>query len=427
MEQQIISDLINIINEEIEIAQGCTEPIAGAYTASVATRILNMDVERIEVVASTNIIKNAKGVVIPGTKDLMGIEASVILGMLVGDASLKMEVLSNIDEAAITKTKELLDLGIVSLKAATSPAKLLMSVRMINGEEYAEATIMHMHTNIVKIEKNGIILKNDPCDERDFNAALTSKEHLTLENIHEFASTVDLTLLPILQKQIEFNSAISNEGLTNKWGAMVGKINKKQTLCEGLTFDIRRHSCAAAAAGSDARMSGCSLPVVTVNGSGNQGMTIAIPIIEFAKEHENTEEELYRAVLFGDLISIRLKQSVGRLSPLCGVTYAAIGSVAGILYLQGYELSIVEMMIKNSIANNTGIICDGAKASCALKIYSGLDTALLSAQLAMNGSVIPDGTGIIQTDIEQTINDLKLISDAMTMVDSAVMKILSPE
>ncbi len=171
-------------------------------------------------------------------------------------------------------------------------------------------------------------------------------------------------------------------------------------------------------------MSGCSLPVVTVNGSGNQGMTIAIPIIEYAKHHEKTDEELERAVLFGDLIAIRLKQSVGRLSSLCGATFAATGSVAGIMYLLDYSLEEIEMMIKNTIANNTGVICDGAKASCALKIYSGLDTALLSAQLAINGSVIPDGTGIIQEDIEQTIDDLKLVSDAMINVDGAVMQIL---
>lgn len=427
MRQEIINDLISILNEEIEIAQGCTEPIAGAYTASVATRILDMDVERIEITASCNIIKNAKGVVIPGTKDLMGIEASVVLGMLVGDSELKMEVLRNIDEQAIAKTKQIISSGIVTLSQADSAAKLLMSVRVINGENYAEATIMHMHTNIVKLEKNGVLLKNTHCDERDFNSALTSKEHLTIKNIYDFANTIDLDLVPIIRKQIDYNSSISTEGQTNKWGAMVGIINKKQTLDEGLIFDIRRHSCAAAAAGSDARMSGCSLPVVTVNGSGNQGMTIAIPITEFAKELNADDETLVRSVLFADLISIRLKQSVGRLSPLCGVIYAAIGSVAGIMYLKGNDLATIEMMMKNSIANNTGVICDGAKASCALKIYSGLDTALLSAQLAANGSVIPDGTGIIQTDIEKTINDLKLVSDSMMAVDTAVMQILSPQ
>lgn len=424
MNKIIEEQLLGILHEEMEVAQGCTEPIAGAYASSVATRILDAEVTRIEIEASRNIIKNAKGVVIPGTEDLMGIEASVLLGMLIGDSKLKMEVLKNINQEAIDKTKELLNTDFISLKQADSQAKLMLKVTVYSDLEYASATIMHLHTNVVQIVKNDIILQNKPCDENDFNSNLTTKENLNLENIRMFADSVDLNKVDIIKKQIEYNQAISKEGLSGVWGAQVGKLNKVQTEVEGLSFDIRRSACAAAASGSDARMSGCSLPVVTVNGSGNQGMTVVLPILEYAKQNEINKELLFRSVLYADLVAIRLKQSTGRLSSLCGVTFAAIGSVAGILYMLGTDNVVIENMIKNSIANNTGVICDGAKASCALKIYSGLDSALLSAQLAVNNSVIPDGTGIIRHDIEETIDGLKLISDAMQNVDTAVMQIL---
>ncbi len=424
MNELVKTQLLAILEEEIEVAQGCTEPIAGAYTSAYATRILNQEVTKIEVVASQNIIKNAKGVIIPGTSDLMGIEASVILGMLIGDDSLKMEVLKNIDEAAILKTKQLLNSDFITLQKADSPAKLLMSVKVYSQNESAEAMIMHMHTNVVRVLKNDQIIESTACDESDFNSSLTSKQNLNLQNIYQFANIIDPDQLQIIKKQIEYNHEISIEGKTHQWGASVARVNKRQTIVEGLDFDISRNACAAAAAGSDARMSGCSLPVVTVNGSGNQGMTIANPLYEYAKYYNVDKEKHIRSVAFADLVAIRLKKGIGRLSPLCGATYAAIAAIAGKLYMLDYELDVIERMIKNTIANNTGVICDGAKASCALKIYSGLDTALLGAQLAINGISIPDGTGIIQQDIEQTIDDLKLISDAMDEVDKAVLNIL---
>lgn len=424
MDSVIKQQLLSILAEETEIAQGCTEPIAGAYTSAVAAKILDQPVVRAEVIASCNIIKNAKGVIIPGTSDLMGIEASVILGLLIGDEKLKMEVLSGITTDAINQTKQMLKDGFVTLTQSDSNAKLLLTVRLYGASSYAEATIMHMHTNVVQIIKDGMILQNKPCDENDFNSDLTTKENLTLANIRELASDKTLEIPTVIEKQIEFNSAISSEGLNGVWGAQVGRINKIQTERDGLAFDIRRSACASAASGSDARMSGCSLPVVTVNGSGNQGMTIVLPIIEFARNNNIGEDKLKRSVLFADLVAIRIKQTTGRLSSLCGATLAAIGSVAGILYMLDYDQVVIENMIKNTLSNNTGVICDGAKASCALKIYSGLDTALLSAQLALNGSVIPNGTGIIQPDIEDTIDGLKLISAAMQEVDTAVMQIL---
>lgn len=424
MNETIKQQLLAILDEETEVAQGCTEPIAGAYTSAVARRILDEPVVRAEVIASTNIIKNAKGVIIPGTEDLMGIEASVILGYLIGDSKLKMEVLNGITDQSITQTKQLLEQGVVSLEKSESPAKLMLTVRLYGENDWAEATIMHMHTNVVQIIKNGMILQNNPCDENDFNSALTTKQNLSLANIRILADDCQLQIPQIIHQQIEYNKLISDEGLSGIWGAQVGRINKIQTIVEGLDFDIRRSACAAAASGSDARMSGCPLPVVTVNGSGNQGMTIVLPILEYAKHYNIDADKIARSVLFADLVAIRIKQTTGRLSSLCGATFAAIGSVAGILYMLDYSQTVIEMMIKNAMSNNTGVICDGAKASCALKIYSGLDTALLSAQLAINGSVIPDGTGIIKPNIEETIDGLKLISEAMIDVDTAVMQIL---
>lgn len=424
MNEIIKQQLLKILEEETELAQGCTEPIAGAYTSAIAKRILDEEVIAVEITASKNIIKNAKGVIIPGTEDLMGIEASVILGYLIGDSKLKMEVLSGINQQAIDDTKTILKSGIVKLKQSNSPAKLMMTVRLYGVTGWAEATIMHMHTNVVQIIKNDMILQNKPCDENDINSALTTKENLSLENIRMLVEDNNLEIPTIIDDQIKYNSQISTEGLNGVWGAQVGRINKLQTKADGLDFDIRRSACAVAASGSDARMSGCSLPVVTLNGSGNQGMTVVLPILEYAKHYKIDEDKVKRSVLFADLVAIRIKQTTGRLSSLCGATFAAIGSIAGILYMLDYSQSVIEMMIKNAISNNTGVICDGAKASCALKIYSGLDTALLSAQLAINGSVIPDGTGIIKPNIEETIDGLKLISDAMIDVDTAVMQIL---
>ncbi len=424
MNEIIKQQLLTILEEETELAQGCTEPIAGAYTSAIAKRILDEEVIAVEITASKNIIKNAKGVIIPGTTDLMGIEASVVLGYLIGDSQLKMEVLSGINQQAIDQTKLILKSGIVKLKQSDSPAKLMMTVRLYGSNGWAEATIMHMHTNVVQIIKNDMILQNKPCDEYDINSALTTKENLSLENIRMLVEDDDLEIPTIIDEQIKYNSLISMEGLNGIWGAQVGRINKLQTKADGLDFDIRRSACAVAASGSDARMSGCSLPVVTLNGSGNQGMTVVLPILEYAKHYKIENDKVKRSVLFADLVAIRIKQTTGRLSSLCGATFAAIGSIAGILYMLDYPQSVIEMMIKNSISNNTGVICDGAKASCALKIYSGLDTALLSAQLAINGSVVPDGTGIIKPNIEETIDGLKLISDAMIDVDTAVMQIL---
>lgn len=420
----IEENMLKILEEELVVAQGCTEPIAAAYTAAVATRILDKKPERIKITASQNIVKNAKGVIIPGTGNLTGVEASAILGALVGDYHLDMEVLKNVTEEDVTTTRALLNTDFVTLEVIRPKAKLLMTVEVFNGDESASATIMHLHTNVIKIVKNGRIIKNSNCDETNFNSALVDRSCLTIQSAYDFANTVDLDKLELVEQQLKLNKEISEAGFANDYGVEVGQSNLKETNKMGLVFDIRRQAAACSAAGSDARMDGCTLPVMTVSGSGNQGITTSLPVYEYGKYLQVTDEKLLRATTFSNLVAIRIKNEVGRLAPVCGVVFAAIGAACGIMYLYDENIEVINKLIKNSIANNTGVICDGAKASCALKIYSAIDAALLSAQLAQHDVCVSGGTGIINDDVEQTIRNLKPISHAMEAVDSAIIGIM---
>ncbi|MFV0247050.1 MAG: serine dehydratase subunit alpha family protein [Mycoplasmatales bacterium] len=424
MKQKIIDNFLEIIDEEMGVAQGCTEPIAGAYCGAIARDILDAEIDRIVITASKNIIKNARGVIIPKTKDLMGIKTSVAIGIIGGDASKEMEVLVDITEQNVIDTKALMDKDIIELKVSDSSAKLHMKVELFSGDNSSSCEIMHTHTNIVETTHNGETIISNPTNEEDINDNLVTKEYLNIKNIYEFANEVKLDKLDIVKKQKEYNSEISKNGLTTPWGIQVGLSNLEETEEMHLELDVRRKACATASSGSDARMNGCPLPVVTLNGSGNQGICACMPIITYGEYLESSEEKILRAMVFADLVAIRLKLGVGRLSPLCGATLAAIGAVSGIMYLYDNDLEMIGKMIKNSIANNTGVICDGAKGSCALKIYTGVDAAILSAQLADRGNVVPDGIGIVKEDLEETIDALAEISDAMDDVDDAIMHIL---
>ncbi|XMB67170.1 L-serine ammonia-lyase, iron-sulfur-dependent, subunit alpha [Mycoplasmatota bacterium zrk1] len=414
---------LKILDEELVFALGCTEPTAYALAAARCKEILGSFPDEIIVRSSGNMIKNVQGVVIPHTDGLRGINNVVILGALIGNSAEGLKVLEAATPKLIEKTKELKSKGLSSYSRKDSDAKLYVEVEMRKGDDVAIVELMHTHTNITKIVRNSTQIIHNPCSESDFNSSLTDRSELSIKRIYEFVNKVDyLELKKILEKQLIHNSVIAKEGLTNDWGINVGRSITSCGCSEGLSDKMR----ASAAAGSDARMSGCDLPVVINSGSGNQGMTISIPIHIYSEETGISEELKYRALAMANLIPIHIKTSIGRLSAFCGAVTAAIGVGSALTYLEGGNYTQIENSIKNSVANLTGVICDGAKSSCALKIASSLDAAFLAKTLALQNKVVESGTGIIKEDIEGTIrNMVNIAADGMNETDEMILDIMS--
>ena len=420
-------DYVNILKEELVPAMGCTEPIAIAYAAAVLRETLGRPAERMEVEASGNIIKNVKSVFVPGTGGLRGIPAAAAAGMAAGDPSLDLEVLSQIGEAEQARIREYLAYTPITVKLADSPLIFDILVRAWAGEDSALVRIANYHTHIVRIEKNGAILKDLPV-QAAAEEGLTDKSVLSVRGILEFAREADLSdVEETLSRQIRFNTAIAQEGLRGDYGANIG-----QVLLSAYGDDVKIRAKAMAAAGSDARMNGCGLPVVIVSGSGNQGLTASLPVIEYAKELGADQETLYRALLVSDLITIHLKAEIGRLSAYCGAVSAGCGSGAGIAYLYGKDkpeealLKDVSHTIVNSLAVVSGMVCDGAKASCAAKIASAVDAGLLGFYMYQNGQQFRGGDGIISKGVEETIHNIGLLAtQGMRETDREILDIMT--
>lgn len=420
-------DYVNILKEELVPAMGCTEPIAIAYAAAVLRETLGQPAERMEVEASGNIIKNVKSVFVPGTGGLRGIPAAAAAGMAAGDPSLDLEVLSQIGEAEQARIREYLACTPITVKLADSPLIFDILVRAWAGEDSALVRIANYHTHIVRIEKNGAILKDLPV-QAAAEEGLTDKSALSVRGILEFAREADLSdVEETLSRQIRFNTAIAQEGLRGDYGANIG-----QVLLSAYGDDVKIRAKAMAAAGSDARMNGCGLPVVIVSGSGNQGLTASLPVIEYAKELGADQETLYRALLVSDLITIHLKAEIGRLSAYCGAVSAGCGSGAGIAYLYGKDkpeealLKDVSHTIVNSLAVVSGMVCDGAKASCAAKIASAVDAGLLGFYMYQNGQQFRGGDGIISKGVEETIRNIGLLAtQGMRETDREILDIMT--
>ena len=420
-------DYVNILKEELVPAMGCTEPIAIAYAAAVLRETLGRPAERMEVEASGNIIKNVKSVFVPGTGGLRGIPAAAAAGMAAGDPSLDLEVLSQIGEAEQARIREYLACTPITVKLADSPLIFDILVRAWAGEDSALVRIANYHTHIVRIEKNGAVLKDLPV-QAAAEEGLTDKSALSVRGILEFAREADLSdVEETLSRQIRFNTAIAQEGLRGDYGANIG-----QVLLSAYGDDVKIRAKAMAAAGSDARMNGCGLPVVIVSGSGNQGLTASLPVIEYAKELGADQETLYRALLVSDLITIHLKAEIGRLSAYCGAVSAGCGSGAGIAYLYGKDkpeealLKDVSHTIVNSLAVVSGIVCDGAKASCAAKIASAVDAGLLGFYMYQNGQQFRGGDGIISKGVEETIHNIGLLAtQGMRETDREILDIMT--
>jgi L-cysteine desulfidase len=427
MNPGVYQDYIHILQEELVPAMGCTEPIAIAYAAAVAGKTLGRPAERMEVEASGNIIKNVKSVFVPGTGGLRGIPAAAAAGMAAGDPDLELEVLSKIGEAEQKVIQEYLEHTPITVKLADSPFIFDITIRAWAGEDFALVRIVNYHTNIVRIEKNGEILKEVEAQAAQ-EEGLTDKAVLSVEGILEFAREANLSdVEEVIGRQIRYNTAIAEEGLRGDYGANIGKV-----LLSTYGNDVKIRARAMAAAGSDARMNGCGLPVVIVSGSGNQGLTASLPVIEYAKELGVDQETLYRALLVSDLITIHLKTEIGRLSAYCGAVSAGCGSGAGIAYLYGRDKEPQELLrdvshtIVNALAVTSGIVCDGAKASCAAKISSAVDAGLLGFYMYQNGQQFRGGDGIISKGVEATIHNIGLLAaQGMRETDREILDIMT--
>lgn len=405
---------LKVLHFELVPALGCTEPIAVALAAAVARKILGREPQKAVIICSGNVIKNVKGVTVPRTRGLKGIDAAAVAGFVAGNPAMNLEVLENVEEKDLPHIRTLLASHMCTVKLAQGVENLYIAAILKAGNDVAEARISGSHSNISYMALNGRRTDGKP-DEADAPDEVTQSPEspsaenpgmegkaMSVKSILEFAETVRLDdIRELIARQIEMNMAISEEGLRGAYGVSVGR-----TLLESRGDDIRTQARAWAAAGSDARMSGSPMPVVINSGSGNQGITVSVPVVKYAKNLSASDESLYRALVLANLVSIYLKSMIGKLSAFCGAVSAACGCGAGIEYLCGGRYPEISKTIKNTLANVSGIVCDGAKPSCAAKIASAVDAAILAHDLTTNGSVFGDGEGLVDEDLETTMENI---------------------
>ena len=420
MEDQVYRQILRILEEELVPAMGCTEPIAIAYAAAKARELLGSEPERLLVEVSGNIIKNVKSVVVPHTGGLRGIRAAALAGALIGDPAAELEVLSRVTEEQIASLGDAGERVAVEVRFADSPLIFDIMVTAFAGEDSAFVRIAQHHTNLVCLRRNGETLLEKPLCEGS-EGDCTDRSCLTVERIVEFAQQVDPEdVRPLLERQISYNMAIAEEGLRNPYGANIGK-----TLLLGHEKDLDYRMRAWAAAASDARMSGCEKPVVINSGSGNQGITASVPVIVYARETGKSQEELLRALCVSNLITIHLKTGIGRLSAYCGAVSAGCGAGAGVAWLQGGRLREIAHTVVNAVAVTSGIVCDGAKASCAAKIAAAVDAGLLGLAMFRNGNQFYGGDGIVKKGVENTIANVgRLARDGMRETDREILRLM---
>lgn len=409
-----------ILNAELVPAMGCTEPISIAYAAAKAREVLGCAPERAELIVSNNIIKNVKSVVVPNTGGLKGLEAAVAAGAAAGNASRVLEVISSVDDEGRRAIAEFLNDVPIRVTPADGDEVFDILVDLRAGEDSARVRITSCHTNIVLIEKNGTPLyEGDPQTDESHPEGY---DELNVRDILEYAETCCLDpVRDALERQIAYNTAISEEGLTGRWGAAVGK-----TLLAMYGDDVMIRARAAAAAGSDARMSGCDKPVIINSGSGNQGMTASLPVIVYARELGKSREELLRGLVLSNLLTIHLKTGIGRLSAYCGAVCASCASGAAIAWLNGGGYAEITHTLVNSLAVVSGIVCDGAKPSCAAKIASAVDAGLLGWQMYCHGTQFYGGDGIVKKGVEETIRTVgRLGREGMRDTDREIIRIMT--
>lgn len=422
MDKKIYNGYIAILKHELVPALGCTEPIAIAFAAAKARDVLGRFPEHITAYLSGNIIKNVKAVTVPNSGGERGIETAAVLGCVGGDASLDFEVLQPVTDADVARTRALVKQGFCETRYVEGKDNLYIRIEATAGAEVAVVTVEREHTNITRIEKNGeVIFSADAGEKTEAETVAVDKSLLNVRQIVEFANELNLDdVRAILQRQISMNTAIAAEGLTGKYGAAVGK-----TMMEISGDHVEGRAAARAAAGSDARMNGCSMPVVINSGSGNQGMTITLPICEYAKTWNKDEDTTMRALALANLISVHIKRHIGNLSAFCGAVSAGCGTACGVAYMDGCNYKQICMTITNTLANVGGIVCDGAKSSCAAKIASAVNAGLLSYRMAKEDKCFGDGEGLVGEDIEATIDNIgRMGRDGMRSTDVEILNIM---
>lgn len=413
-----------ILNAELKPALGCTEPIAIAFAAASARSYLNHMPERMSIRCSGNIIKNVKGVTVPNSSGMKGIETAALLGAVGGDSSLALEVLSTVTDDDRKSVSELLKKGICTVELAEGVAGLFIEVTAIFGKDSVSVTIENHHNEIARVRKNGEILfsaKKDNKESGDDEESL--KAYLSVDGIIDYALNAPLkNVRSSLKAQWKYNEQIAEEGLSSSYGASIGRMLLKNYDKR----DVRIRARAKAAAASDARMSGCPLPVVINSGSGNQGLTVSLPVIEYGLDMGKSEDEILRALALSNLIAIHQKKYIGPLSAYCGAVSAAAGASAAIAFLHTHDEREISDAITNTLASVGGIVCDGAKASCAAKISSALEAAIMGFELAdEQKSSFKGGDGLVKDDIENTIKTFgKVGKDGMRETDIEILHLM---
>ena len=416
----IYRQFVSILEEELRPAMGCTEPIALAYAGAKATQLLGKLPERIDVSVSGNIIKNVKSVVVPNTGGLRGIASAVCAGVVAGKAEKELEVISTVTEEDRARLRQYMKTAVVDIRP--SDAELVFDIHLVltAGEDSAEVRIVNHHTNLVFLRKNEEILLELPVEESSEDN-LTDKSCLSIQRIVEFADALDIEdVRHCVGRQIEYNMAIAEAGLAGDWGANIGSVILAQ---QGKSLEKR--ACVYAAAGSDARMSGCEKPVIILSGSGNQGITASVPVVVVARDMGASEEELIRAVVVSDLVTIHQKTGIGRLSAYCGAISAGCGAGAGIAYLRGGREHAVAHTVVNGIAILSGTICDGAKPSCAAKIAAAVDAGILGYDMYLEKQQFYGGDGIVTKGVDRTVTNVgRLAREGMRETDRTILEIM---
>ena len=408
-------DYISLLQKEMRPAFGCTEPIALAYAAAKAASVLDEFPNHIHARCSANIIKNVKSVVIPNSGGRKGLAAATVLGAIVGHPERELEVLESATDEDRKWLGTLLEANFCTVELAEGVDNLYIEITATTDEHTAVVRIENAHTNItyVSIDENVI---SETINE--IKEAERSTCPMTFDSIYEFAKAGDISgILPSIKQQVEYNTAISNEGLSNDYGANIGRL----LLLDDETPSLETKCKARAAAGSDARMSGCPLPVVICSGSGNQGLTVSMPIITTAEELGKTDEELYRALVFANLLTLYVKSGIGKLSAYCGVVSAGIVSVAGIAFLKGDNKDIIEDTLVNGLVSLSGIVCDGAKPSCAGKIAISLDGAFMGYKQARLNKSYQKGDGLVARSVDDTIKSIGVVAQGMKETDVVIL------
>lgn len=422
MDARIYDAYVRILHDELVPAMGCTEPIAIAYAAALARDTLGAMPERVEVRASGNLIKNVKSVVVPNTDGLRGIEAAAAAGIVAGDADRALEVISAVTAQQKERIRAMVERGVCAVSLLDTGLVLDLIVTVRAGASSARVRICHQHLNVVLVEKDGKILRKKPLDDGcPIGAISPDKRLLTVGDILEFARCVELDdVREVLERQAACNMAVSEEGLRGDYGGNVGKV-----LLRGSGDCVSVRCKAKAAAGSDARMGGCELPVVINSGSGNQGITVSVPVLEYAEALGASRDETLRALVISNLVAIHQKAGIGSLSAYCGAVSAGAAAGAGIAYLLGGGLREIEHTIVNCLAITSGVVCDGAKASCAGKIAVALDAALLGLLMIQNEQQFRGGDGILKKGVEETIGAVgRLGRDGMRQTDREILDIM---